>query len=83
MASPEASLSESTVFSKRINLGLAGQVLINDDKTYKPAHKSLVKPPLNAYTDVSRGARSNFWSETSSNSIICVCEKRRIWQDCA
>ena len=37
------------------------------------------KPPLN----VQRGWRSKIWSEYLSTSILCVCEQRRICQDCA
>ena len=25
---------------------------------------------------------SNFWSESSSISILCVCKKQRLWLDC-
>ena len=33
------------------------------------------KPSLKAHIDVSSGARSIFWSESSATSILCVCEQ--------
>ena len=29
------------------------------------------------------GLMSDFWSDSSSTSIVHVCDQRRLWRDCA
>ena len=35
-----------------------------------------------ACASIQLGKLSNFWSDTSSTSILQVCEQRRLWRDC-
>ena len=41
-----------------------------------------IDPSLNTHTDISSLGRSKFWSESSSTSILCVCEQQRLGQAC-
>ena len=74
--------------SQNLSKRITGMAILPKKVSFEPTHKIMVlfvchKLILQMSMHSQWGYMSEFWSDSSSTSILHVCEQRRLWRECA